>query len=132
MSFLTTTLRAANNPNWLPPSAPNPLTATNEIRYALLPSSDEGAKVRLFSSLAQLASAIHRARAGQAIELAEVEDFAVKGHPHAFRAVEVHILSEGNDRTGFVGFAYLDNHGSATLRAALQRSQSTIIGSETQ
>lgn len=124
MSFPTTTLRAANNPQWLPPTSAAKQVMSSEIRYALLPSSEDGAKIRLFATLPQLARAIHQSRAGQTLELAEIEDFEVKGRPLAIRAVEVHTLNDGNDRTGFVGFAYLDNQGVTLLRAALRRTQS--------
>lgn len=96
---------------------------SNDIRFALLSTLNMGAKVKAFPDLDSLARAIHRARDGQPLDMNEIEDMEITSRPSATRGIEIHTLNDGNDRTGFVGYAYLDNHGLTTLKSALQRTQ---------
>lgn len=124
---MSTAQIVANIPRQLPPVIAIKPIAKGSIRFALLPASDEGGRIKVFASIRQLASAIHRARNCQPLELCEIEDFQVEGHTHTIRAVEVHTLNEGNDRTGYLGTAYLNNQGSAHLCAALSCSLSNKV-----
>lgn len=101
---------------------------SNDIRFALLPTLNMGAKVKAFTDLDSLARAIHRARAGQPLDMNEIEDLEITTHPAATRAVEIYTLNDGNDRTGFVGYAYLDNQGLNALKAALRRAHTAVVG----
>ena len=100
---------------------------SNDIRFALLPSLNAGAKIKAFPDLDSLARAIHRARNGQPLDMNEVEDMEITSRPTATRGIEIYTLNDGHDRTGFVGYAYLDNQGLATLKAALRRTQCATI-----
>lgn len=100
---------------------------SNDIRFALLPTLNMGAKVKAFPDLDSLARAIHRARDNQPLDMNEIEDLEITTHPDATRAVEIYTLNDGHDRTGFVGYAYLDNQGLGTLKSALRRTQSVAL-----
>lgn len=100
---------------------------SNDIRFALLSALNMGAKVKAFPDLDSLARAIHRARAGQPLDMNEIEDFEITTHPAANRGVEIYTLNDGNDRTGFVGYAYLDNQGLNALKAALRRTHTAVV-----
>lgn len=100
---------------------------SNDIRFALLPTLNMGAKVKAFPDLDSLARAIHRARDGQPLDMNEIEDLEITTHPDATRGIEIYTLNDGHDRTGFVGYAYLDNQGLGTLKAALRRTQSAAL-----
>lgn len=96
---------------------------SQDIRYALLPSLNAGAQIKAFPDLNALARAIHRERGAAPLDLNEVEDMEIAGHPEATMGVEVWTLDQGNDRDRFLGFAFLDNHGLETLRPALRRNR---------
>lgn len=96
---------------------------SSNIRYALLPSLNAGAQIKAFPDLNALARAIHRARGAAPLDLNEVEDMEIAGRAQATRGVEIWTMNEGNDRDRFLGFAFLDDGGLETLRAALRRNR---------
>ncbi|WP_312126530.1 hypothetical protein [Brevundimonas sp.] len=113
----------AGSSNLLPLSIRKGPAMSNDIRFALLPSLNQGAKIAGFPDLDSLARAIHRARDEQALDMNEIEDMEISTRPDATRGVEIYTMNDGHDRTGFVGYAYLDNQGLTALKAALRRTQ---------
>src|SRR5690606_4640795 len=99
---------------------------SSDIRYALLPSLNAGAQIKAFPDLNALARAIHRERASAPLDLNEVEDMEIAGRAEATRGVEIWTLTERNHRDRFLGFAFLNDGGLETLRAALRRNRPAV------
>lgn len=85
-------------------------------RFALFPNADEQPTV--FGGRAALAKAIHKARAGAGIELADAR-LHIQGAAAELRVVSVYLQDAGGSRAGFLGYAYLAGAGRLTLQAAL-------------
>jgi len=98
-------------------------TMSSDIRFALLPSLNAGARIRVFPDPNALARAIQRERGDAPIDMDEIEDMEIAGRAEATRGVEIWTMNHGNDRVRFIGYAFLDNAGLEVLRAALRRNR---------
>lgn len=99
---------------------------SQDIRFALLPSLNTREQIKAFPDLNALARHIQRERGEHGLDLNEVEDMEIANRTEATRGVEVWTMNDGNDRVGFIGYAYLDDQGLETLRSALRRNRLVI------
>ncbi|WP_374578323.1 hypothetical protein [Phenylobacterium sp.] len=95
----------------------------DRIDYALLRRPDRALdKPVAFASLAELARAIHRARAGRAIQLLNVA-LQLRGEPTPRRGVSVWTLADDGARCAYIGWAWLNGGDRHVLQGALFAAQ---------
>lgn len=95
---------------------------SDAIRFALL-TDERLAKPIVFPDIDALARHIERARNGQALEFAPLEDLEIAGDSTNRPGTSVFALDAGNDRDRLIGHAWIDGRGQDVLMAAMRRAR---------
>lgn len=91
--------------------------------FAFAERLDAVTKPRVFRTVADLARNIENRRHDQAIELVDVDDIEVPGHPGLYRGVQIFTLLIDNGRDRCLGYAWLEGHGRDRLEPALRAAR---------